>query len=52
MLKQMKINLLLYGSIDTSNIDGNGEYVKKRREYLKQKLESFLKNIEKEKQEK
>jgi len=48
----MKINIYLFGPIDTSNLDGNGEYVKKRREYLKQKLENARKNIEKEKQKK
>ena len=52
MLEQIKLNIDLFGSIDTSNLDSNGEFVKKRREYLKQKYEEFKKNFKKEKQEK
>ena len=49
MLKQMKINLLLYGSIDTSNIDGNGEYVKKKERIFKTKTWKFSKKYRKRK---
>jgi len=52
MLEQIKLNVDLFGSIDTSNLDSNGEFVKKRREYLNQKVEEFKNNFEKEKQEK
>ena len=47
MLEQIKLNIDLFGSIDTSNLDSNGEFVKKRREYLKQKYEEFKKILKK-----
>lgn len=52
MLEKIKLNVDLFGSIDTSNLDSKGEFVKKRREYLNQKVEEFKNNFEKEKQEK
>ena len=49
MMEQMKLDVELYGSIDTKNFDFTGEDCKLRREQEKKLIEEFKKKLEEEK---
>ena len=54
ILEQIKLNVYVYGSIDTCEFDNKGVYIKKRRECLNKNYEELKKKCEdlnKEKQE-